>query len=64
MKVSELIELLNKIDPENRVILSADEEGNSFSPLFSIEVGGYDAENREFLEDDEEGVPCVVCWPE
>lgn len=44
MKIKELIEELKKYDPEAEVVLSADEEGNSFSPLEDIEG------NRIFLK--------------
>jgi hypothetical protein len=33
MKIKELIAKLEKLDPEYRIILSKDAEGNTFSPL-------------------------------
>jgi len=38
MKVKKLIEILKKCDPERIVILSKDEEGNSFSPLSTVQM--------------------------
>ena len=45
MKVSELIEELKKVDPDNEVIMSKDGEGNSYSPLSDLGSGIYIAEN-------------------
>ena len=36
MKVKELIEELEKLNPEKEVILSKDEEGNGFIPLSAV----------------------------
>lgn len=43
MKVKELIQVLKKLDPELKVVLSKDAEGNRFSLLYKqkIEVGQY-----------------------
>jgi len=49
MKVKELIEQLKKIDPEREVVLSADGEGNSYSPLEDIWE-----KNCCFVEEDRE----------
>jgi hypothetical protein len=45
MKVRELIEELQKENPEAEVIMSSDAEGNSYSPIYGFEVGRYQAEN-------------------
>jgi len=37
MKVKELIQLLNEIDPNIEVILQKDSEGNAYSPLRGID---------------------------
>lgn len=37
MKVSELIELLRKENPESEVILQEDAEGNGYSPLAEVD---------------------------
>lgn len=44
MKVRELIEQLQKIDPEREVIMAGDAEGNSYTPLSSLWEGAYRAE--------------------
>lgn len=41
MKVKELIEQLQKVDPERIVIMSSDSEGNSYSPLSDFWEGAY-----------------------
>jgi hypothetical protein len=77
MKVKELLELLNDVDPEAEVVLSSDGEGNSFSPCADYSPQyRYEADstwNGELVsaedpdEFDEErwneAVPCVVLWP-
>lgn len=45
MTVKELIELLQKEDPERLVVMSKDSEGNGFSPLNDIGPGAYRAES-------------------
>lgn len=45
MKVGELIELLQTMDAERVVIMSADSEGNRYSPLSEMYNGGYIATN-------------------
>ena len=37
MKVKKLIKLLKKVDGDRLVIMSKDEEGNNFSPLWKID---------------------------
>lgn len=41
MTVREAIEMLKGFDPDMRVILSSDPEGNKLSPLEVIEIAGY-----------------------
>lgn len=43
--IGQLIELLQKEDPERVVILSEDSEGNGYSPLARIWAGAYRAES-------------------
>jgi len=77
MKVKELIAKLNSFDGEDLVILSSDEEGNSYRELHDLWTANYDIENREVglreltpelinygynEEDIQEGVPCVVFY--
>ena len=64
MKVKELIELLQKEDPERLVVMSKDGEGNCFSPFANQSTGAYEANNTwsgEVHPDD--GKPCLVLWP-
>ena len=44
MKVRELIEMLQREDPDRIVIMAKDSEGNSYSPLSSAWTGAYAAE--------------------
>jgi len=41
MTVKELIEKLQKEDPDRIVIMSKDSEGNSYSPLSNFWIGAY-----------------------
>jgi len=66
--VKELIELLQKEDPERLVILSKDAEGNSYSPLTNFVQTAYVPETTWFGELDEsgtnpEGQSCLVFYP-
>lgn len=67
MKVKELIELLQKEDPEREVVMSKDAEGNDFSPLVEdFSTGQYVPENTwsgEFIQDQQEGQKALCLWP-
>ena len=41
MKVKDLIEKLEQVDPEREVILQKDAEGNGYSPLYGFWEGTY-----------------------
>lgn len=45
MTVSDLINLLKTEDPSRIVVMSADGEGNNFSPLSGHSVGSYRADS-------------------
>jgi hypothetical protein len=45
MNVKELIELLQKENPEELVILQKDGEGNGYSPLCAVETCAYTADS-------------------
>lgn len=45
MTVRELIEDLQKEDPEALVVMARDAEGNGYSPLHSFWIGAYRAES-------------------
>lgn len=47
MKVKELIELLQREDPERLVIVSRDAEGNGFSTLSCVERSRFDTKGRQ-----------------
>ena len=79
MKVSELIELLKKCNPNEIVIMSSDGEGNYYRILGGIDkTSCWDGENvglRELTDEDrkigyseedvlEDGVNCVILFPE
>lgn len=57
MIVSELIEELKKVDQNLLVVLSSDEEGNSFNNLNVCQV------DRVYDEDDETWQTAMVLWP-
>ena len=78
MTVKELIKELKKLDQNRLVVISSDEEGNSFNEFYSLSTASYDKEAKEIgleeltdediavgyeEEDVKEGVPCVVLWP-
>lgn len=46
MKVRELIEQLQREDPEAVVILQRDSEGNGYSPLSGTDTGNYEATTK------------------
>ena len=41
MKVKELIELLERQNPEDLIVMSKDAEGNTFVPFSDLSVGSY-----------------------
>jgi hypothetical protein len=70
MKVSKLIEELQALDPEMKVIVAADEEGNSFRELDQVDVSHYEQDGWEFnvfhpsdVDDDDDYPQGVVLWP-
>ena len=76
MKVKELIEILKTCDPELKVVLSSDGEGNSYSPVdgyndkyyyFPESAWSGEVLSKEDLEEDEQDYQetdrCVVLYP-
>ncbi len=79
MKVSELIAILEDIDPDTLVIMSADSEGNYYNKLSEVDEVVFDKREQEigyselteeleeagYGEEDiiEDGVPAVCFWP-
>jgi hypothetical protein len=71
MKVKELIKLLKTEDSDSIVLLSSDEEGNSFSPLREVsDEGHWDKDTGSFESDElfnplllEKTPKVVVLWP-
>jgi len=78
MKVKELIAILKKMPPERDVIMSSDEEGNSFSPVVDVSTHVWDTQSGDLSAEyyrnkkTNEVTPvhpewekvCVVLWPE
>jgi hypothetical protein len=48
MLVKDLIEILKDANPEAKVIVSKDAEGNNYSPLEGVEKGHYISEAAHF----------------
>lgn len=66
MKVSELIEALQKLPQDSLVVMSKDAEGNNYSPFSDCDERFYIADSTwsgELCEEGDGGVPCVVLWP-
>lgn len=78
MKVKELIAIMKKTPPERDVIVSSDEEGNSFSPVVGVTEQVWDTQSGDLsakyyrnkttgevtpIHPEWEKV-CVVLWPE
>ncbi len=66
MKVRELIEVLQKCNPEHDVILQRDPEGNGYGPLSGAEAAVYDEQDNEVIHKDDvedQDDNCVVLWP-
>lgn len=63
MKVKQLIKKLQLLDQDTEVILSSDAEGNSYQFLNSVNIIGYEIQDREIVvglleltkEDENEG---------
>lgn len=70
MTVTELIDILSKIDSSYIVVLQRDPEGNGYAPCTGAEEAKYaiDSLSGEGTvphpdDDDGSGQPCVVLWP-
>ena len=75
MKVKELIEKLQAVDPDLLVVMSSDAEGNGFHPLEDALTGGYadgevglleltdELKKAGYSEEDVRGEPAMVLWP-
>jgi hypothetical protein len=71
MNIKELKKILSNYPDDFEVVMSSDEEGNSFSPLADFGVGFYVPETtwsgEVFMGEDmeEEGLSenCIVLWP-
>ncbi len=66
MSIKDLIKKLKQFDPESVVVLSADEEGNSFNKAQDIEGFLFkDGEicKEEELEDGHDWSRAIVLWP-
>lgn len=70
MKVSELILLLNQLEPDAEIILSRDSEGNEFAPVDEVSQGLYSPHSHgdfynlnERAEAGEDAISAVVLYP-
>jgi len=64
MKVRELIEYLKTYDQELDVVMSRDSEGNSYSPLHTMDAIQYIPENTWSGEiSDDEPYNAIAFWP-
>jgi hypothetical protein len=66
MKVKDLIARLKELNPNHEVVMSRDEEGNSFSHLYGLsddciwnDIGVFDRESPA-----DTGESCIVLWPD
>jgi len=72
MKVKDLIEALESINPEHNIIMGKDAEGNNYSPLSNIIIGRYLPESPcygyvefedDMDEDSDSPVDSIVLFP-
>ena len=63
IRVSDLINVLEALDPNAVVVLSRDPEGNAFRHLHEIEVSKTDADEYDLEISDDGEDPAVVLWP-
>ena len=60
MKIKQLIKILNKYDPDTKIVLASDSEGNSYSFLEDVVFSDddvFDVDEREFTEAAENNDP-------
>lgn len=53
MKVADLIEILETMNPKAIIVLSRDSEGNEFSTLDDYEEGYFNSKTSEFVSEEE-----------
>lgn len=72
MTIKNLIEQLNKLDPDLEVLLSQDEEGNAYGTLWKLTeefyceypTGELELVNPEDITEElAQNARCVVLWP-
>jgi len=63
MKARELVEILTDGDPEAEVIMSLDEEGNSYATIDYVSEGVWNRETDDVVDDEDKGIPAVVLFP-
>lgn len=69
VNVEDLIKVLATLPPKAKVMLSSDEEGNSFAPILAITTGTYSEWSGarmgtsfvEYHEDESETHPTAIC---
>lgn len=72
MTVKELINKLQELPEDHKIVMSKDAEGNSYSPLSNISEGVYVADSTwsgdyydtgDAEEEEIEGAPVICLWP-
>jgi len=75
MRVKDLIEKLQKCDPDGIVVMAKGEEGNGYSELAEIEMAKFDLKEMEYIHPDDikDGYyskhyidklkSCAILWP-
>ncbi len=58
MKVKDLVEQLKNMDGEAEVLLSTDEEGNEYKPVYKVTPA-----SEITMEDLSVIVGCIIIWP-
>jgi len=67
MKNKDLIEQLQKLDPEMPVVMSRDSEGNGFSPVCDVDLAWQDRDGDAYADEDyeeykDELTRAIVIW--
>lgn len=70
MKVSKLISILSRFEPDAEIVLSSDSEGNGFAPVDEVSQGLYSPSGRgdvynlnEETEAGEDAINAIVLYP-
>jgi hypothetical protein len=78
MTVKELIKILKTMPQNADVVMSSDEEGNSFTLLYDVELNIWDTKKKDMVEEYDQDIAtkaispinpktekiCALLWPE